>query len=216
MLGALSVPRTIPRAPAQRDLAANALVLGLAGTMWFGWAQQGPPAAWQTALSVGSVVGVLVAVVAVVTVGRLRRGPSAIHVPGAERTYRRVVGVEVAAILLGVLVLGLGGLSAYLSAWILFVVGVHFLPLGRLFGIADLGVVAVLLVMVSVAAMATGVSGAVLPSAVAGGGGGGVMVLAGAVSLWRCRQARPAAATAGTPAQGRVTPTTGAAATREA
>jgi hypothetical protein len=168
-----------------RDLAVNGLVLGFAGAMWLGWAQEGPPAGWSVPLSIGSVVGVLVAVLAGVLTWRSRHGASAMADERGRRTYYRVVGVEVAAIAVGATALGISGQSEYIAAWILFVVGVHFVPLGRLFHIGSLKVVGVLAAVVSVVAVATGLLWTVLPSAVAGGVGGLLLVVFGAWSLLR-------------------------------
>jgi hypothetical protein len=156
--------------------------------MWFGWAQQGPPAGWSVPLTVGAVLGLLVAMIAAVLTWRHRNGGSAMGDLRGRRTHLRVVGAEVAAIAVGAAALGISGRSAYLAAWILFVVGAHFVPLGRLFRITGLVVAGVVLVVVSAAAAVVGVVGTALPSAVAGAGGGLVMVISGALSLqqsWR-------------------------------
>jgi hypothetical protein len=80
-------------------------------------------------------------------------------------------------------VLGVTGHSAYTAAWDLFVVGAHFVPLGRLFRIRSLVVVGVLSVRVS--AVAAGLHGTLAPSAIAGGAGGLLLILFGAWSLSR-------------------------------
>ena len=98
--------------------------------------------------------------------------------------------MEVAAILLGAVVLAVLDRSDYLSPWILAVVGVHFVPLGRLFRDGGLQVLGVLLVPVALLAVVSGVSGWAAASAVAGGLGGLSMLLAGADSLRRSSSAR--------------------------
>lgn len=167
----------------ERDLAANALVLGAAGGAWFGWAQEGPPAGWVVPLTVGGLVGIVVAMVAAVLAWRRRHGDTVMSDPRGRRTYGRVVGGEVAAILIGVVLLRISGQYDYLAAWVLFVVGVHFVPLGRLFRIRSLQAAGVIVAVVSLVAVLIGRSGAALPSAVAGAGGGIVMVAFGIVSL---------------------------------
>ena len=52
----------------RRDLATNALVLGAAAFVWFGWAQEGPPPGWSPFLAVGSGLGAVLAVVSPVLV----------------------------------------------------------------------------------------------------------------------------------------------------
>ena len=81
--------------------------------------------------------------------------------------------------------LGLAGRPAYTAPWILLVVGVHFLPLGRLFGSVDLLWSGLVLCAVAIAAAVTGAVSAVAPSAVTGGFGGLVLVVAAVASLCR-------------------------------
>ncbi len=168
---------------AARDRAVNGLVLGFAGAMWLSWAQQGPPAGWPLPLAVGSGIGLLVAVLGGVLAWRRRHGASAMSDPRGRRTYNRTVGIESAAIAAGSTALGITGHSAYIAVWILFVVGAHFVPLGRLFRIRSLVVVGVVLIPVSVTAAVIGLVWTVAPSAVAGGIGGLLLVGFGAWSL---------------------------------
>jgi len=177
----------------ERDSAVNALVLGFAASMWFGWAQQAPPDGWANWLTAGSLVSLVVALaagVAAVSAVRGRRGASAMADPRARRRYWRVVSAEAVAIGAGAVVLGLCGRADDVAAWILFVVGVHFVPLGDLFHIAGLRVIGVMLAGVGVLAAFAGSSAGVSPSAVAGAGGGVFMVAAGALSLWRVHRGR--------------------------
>lgn len=191
-LGAMT---TASPAATVRDRAANALVLGIAGSMWFGWSQEGPPASWVPFLIAGSVTGAAVAIAALVLTRRHRAGPSAVRGAGGFTAYLWTAGIEVAAIAVGSAVLGLTGEASYISPWVLFVVGAHFLPLGRLFRIDSLRVCGLLVAAVAVVATCVGLSGVLLPSAVTGAGGGVLMVAFGAYSLrsaWRDRmQERP-------------------------
>lgn len=180
--------------PAGRDLAANAAILGFAAAAWFAWAQQGPPAGWPGFLTAGSVLGLLAAVVGAAAV-RLSRGPgggppSAMMDPANRRRYNVTVGAEVIACLLGALALGRAGAAAYVPAWILLVVGVHFLPLARVFRIHSLVPLAVVCVLVAVAAVLLGRAGGVLPSTVAGAGAGLAMLVESVASLLAWRRAR--------------------------
>ncbi|HVV24898.1 MAG TPA: hypothetical protein VHF06_36040 [Pseudonocardiaceae bacterium] len=175
----------LSRGPTARDLAANALILGVAAIAWFGWAQERPPAGWSVPLGVGSGLGLVVAAFAGVAVWRRRRGDSAMTEPEGRRTYYRTVGVECAAIVVGVVGLGLAGQSDYLAPWILFVVGAHFLPLSGLFDIRSLVPAGLLLVVASAVAVVAGLVWTVTPSAVAGGVGGSVLLVVAVLSLVR-------------------------------
>ena len=83
----------------------------------------------------------------------------------------------------GATALGITGHSAYIAAWVLFIVGAHFVPLGRLFRIDSLVVVGILVIMVSVGAAIAGLLGTIAPTAIAGGVGGVLLILFGAWSL---------------------------------
>ncbi len=89
-----------------------------------------------------------------------------------RRGYGITVGVETAAIVAGAAALESGGRPSYLPAWILLVVGVHCIPLGRLFKIGALIWAGLALIPVAAAAAVTGAVSGVQPSTVAGAGGG--------------------------------------------
>ncbi len=175
-----------------RDLAVTAVILGIAGAAWFGWGQAEPPAGWGLPLSIGMFAAVAVAIAAGITMSRLRHGATAMEHRRVRRAYGITVGVEFAAIGLGAAGLALAGRPAYTAPWILLVVGVHFVPLGRLFGSADLLWAALLLSAVAIAGAVTGAVSAVAPSAVTGAFGGLVLAGAAAASLGRAlRHAQP-------------------------
>jgi len=189
MVGRRPAPGATAEDGTPRDRAVTALVLAVAGIVWFGWGNAAPPAGWLPVLAAGSVLSLAAAAVAVVYLRRLRSVPSAMHDGRTRRRYFITVGIEVAAIVLGVAVLEGSGHPAYLAAWILLVVGVHFVPLARLFRIRSLAVTGIALVPVAAAAAATGLATGVQPSTVAGAGGG-LVCLGGAVAcLHRVRAA---------------------------
>lgn len=176
----------------RRDLAVNALVLGAAAFLWFGWAQEGPPPGWSPFLAVGSGLGVLLALASVVVMLRRKDG-SAMSTRAGRRTYGITVGVELGVAVLGVIVLSLTGTEEFISPWILAVVGVHFVPMARLFGIGLLTAAGIVLTVVAILAAVVGGVTTVLPSAIAGGLGGLVMLGFGAASLQRAWQGGPSA-----------------------
>ncbi|SEC93194.1 hypothetical protein SAMN04490239_6033 [Rhodococcus koreensis] len=129
-----------------RGEVIGAAVLAVAGIAWFGWAQQDPPAPWVPYVVAGSVISALLLVALVVLlVRRLTTTGSPMADPRVRRRYWLTVAVEVVLIVVGNLLLAAVGHQAYDAAWTLFVVGVHFIPLGRVFharGLALTGVVA--------------------------------------------------------------------------
>ncbi len=150
----------------------TALILGVAAMAWFGWGNAQPPAGWLPVLAAGSVLGLAAAVAGGWQARRLRSTGSAMADRRVRRGYGITVGVEVAVIAAGVAALESSGRAAYLPAWILLVVGVHFIPLGRLFSIGALIWTSLALIPVAGAAAVTGAVTGVAPSTVAGVGGG--------------------------------------------
>lgn len=181
-----AVTATRTRAGAtSRDLAVTALILGIAAVLWFGWGQAQPPSGWSLPLNIGTFAAIAVAVGAGSIAARFRRGASAMADPRVRRGYGITVGVEVAACGLGAATLGLAGYSAYIAPWTLLVVGVHFVPLGRLFGSIDLVWAGFALSVVAIAGAVTRVVSGVAPSAVTGAFGGLVCIACAAVCLRR-------------------------------
>ena len=168
-----------------RDLTVTAVILGIAGALWFGWGQARPPAGWGLPMSIGMFAAIAVAVVAGMMLGRFRHGATAMGRQRVRRAYGITVGVEAAAIGLGAAGLALAGRPAYTAPWILLIVGAHFLPLGRLFGAVDLLWAGLALSAVAIAGAVTGAVSAVAPSAVTGAFGGLVLAAAAAASLRR-------------------------------
>lgn len=180
-----------PAGGSRRDLAVTALILGIAAFAWFGWGQAAAPAGWSVPLLIGSVAGLAVAAAGAGLARRLRSGASAMDSAQLRRRYWQVVAVEMISIAVGWGALVATGHPAYIPAWVLLVVGVHFLPLARLFRTPGLSLAGMLLVMIAVAAAVTGAAGGAAPSTVAGAGGGLVCLGYGAAC---CYQAlRPAA-----------------------
>lgn len=157
-----------------RGEVIGAAVLAAAGIAWFGWAQEAPPPSWVRFLVAGSVVCglLLVALVVVLVRRRTTTGSSPMADPRVRRSYWVTVAVEVALIVGGNLVLAAVGHPAYDAAWTLFVVGVHFVPLARVFDTRGLAVTGVVTAVVAAAAAVLGLASDLSPSAAAGAGGG--------------------------------------------
>lgn len=168
-----------------RDRAVSGVIFGIAASAWFGWAQASPPTGWPVPLAVGSIASLVIVVGGVLLALRHRHGPSAMADPRVRRGYNVTVAVEVVACVAGAIVLGRIGHPAYISAWILFVVGVHFLPLGRLFARRDLLLSGTVLAVVSVAAVAAGTTGVAAPTTVAGVGAGVILAACAVLDVRR-------------------------------
>jgi hypothetical protein len=172
------VPATVGRvilprmhAPPRGALIGAAISGGFGG-LWAVWGASGLTGGEGLALTLaGVVLGLAVAGSAVVLARRAPSGEGAGSM-FASRSYRVIVVAEVVAIVVGNIVLGRTGLSAYVIAWTAFVVGVHFLAFGRAFD----------QVFTTIGALV--VSGAVLGAIVGAVGGGDdrVLLVTGLVS----------------------------------
>jgi hypothetical protein len=174
--------------PSARDLATTALILGVAGLAWFGWGQAGLAEGWAAFLQAGSVAALAVAAAGGFLLRRLHSGSSAMADARLRRGYWKVVATEVIAIVAGNVALGSAGRPAYVPAWTLLVVGVHFLPLARLFRIPGLSAAGLVLAAAAIGAAAAGAAAGVAPRLIAGVAGGVVCVACAAYCL---RQAAP-------------------------
>lgn len=176
----------------RRTLANAAIVEGFFGFVWFGWGQEASLTWLSVVLAVGAVLAVLVAVGGIVTARRGGRGePSPLSGAGAGRRYGIIVGTEFGLIGVGSAILGVTGHYEFIAAWICLVVGVHFVPLARVFpGIGMVGL-AVVVALVGVAAFVVGLTTAVLPSTVTGLGAGACLLGHGASLLLARRAWRP-------------------------
>lgn len=177
-----------------RGEVIGAAVLAFAAIAWFGWAQADPPSSWVSYLSAGSVVSALLLVALVVLLLRRRTTTgSPMADPQVRRGYWVTVAAEVVLIVGGNLVLAAIGHPDYDAAWTLFVVGVHFVPLARLFDASGLARTGVVVAVVAVAAACLGIASDLAPSAAAGAGGGVVFIGYAAWVLGRGHTTRPEA-----------------------
>lgn len=155
---------------------------------WFGWAQDDPPSSWVPYLATGSVVSALLLVALVVLLRRRTTTGSPMADPRVRRGYWVTVMVEVVLIVGGNLLFAAVGHPAYDAAWTLFVVGVHFVPLARIFHARGLALTGVVTAVVAVAAACLGLASDLAPSTTAGAGGGLVFIGYAAWVLGRGRR----------------------------
>ncbi len=143
-------------------------------------------------LAAGSVVSALLLVVLVSLLVRPRTtAGSPMAAPQVRRGYWVTVAVEAALIVGGNLLLAAAGHPAYVAAWTLFIVGVHLVPLAKIFHTRGLGLTGVVVALVAMAAACLGLASDLAPSAAAGAGGGVVFIGYAAWVLVRGSPARP-------------------------
>jgi hypothetical protein len=172
------------------DHAITAVILGLFGSAWFGWAHAGVSTAGDVSLDVGSALAVAVAVAAVVTAFRVPRERAAMTEPADRRRYGITVGIEFALIAVGAAGLGSSGHPRWIAVWVLAVVGAHFIPLAPPLHNRALYPLGVLACAVAVAALVVGLVSTVDPTGIAGTGGG--VLLAGCAAYDLALALRPA------------------------
>jgi hypothetical protein len=176
--------------PNDRSRGVVALIEGFFAFMWFGWGRADAPAWLTTPLLVGSALGALVALVGAVVAARATGQRTAMADREIRTRYNMIVGVEFFLIAAGALVLGATGGATWTPVWVCAVVGVHFLPLARLFPGLFLVPLAVALVVVAGAALAVGLATETSPSTVAGAGAGMCLLAAAVATLLSASRTR--------------------------
>lgn len=138
----------------------SAAVFGLFSFVWFGWAQESPPAGFAVPLGIASGVGALLAIGGGLLSWRHWDSPTALDPSGPSwRSYLVTVGVGVMAVAaVGAVALGLSPLARFIPVWILLVVGVHFLALAPILSMPALNVLAALMTVVAVAVAAVAIA----------------------------------------------------------
>lgn len=172
-------------AAARRTLANATVVEGFFGAMWFGWGQESPPAWASVVLEIGAVLAVLVAVGGIVAAWRARGEPSALAGAGAGRRYGIIVAAEFGLIGLGAAMLMATGHAVFIAAWVCLGVGVHFMPLTRVFPNIGMVPLAAAVSVVGITAFVLGAMTSLAPSTVAGLGAGACLLGHGASLLTR-------------------------------
>jgi hypothetical protein len=172
-----------PGRQSRRDLGITALVEGFFAAAWFGWGSGAAPAAWRSALTVGSVLALVMALTGAFVGLRSPASTAVMREPGVSRRYGIITGAEFATAALGAVVLAVLGQAEFIAAWVCATVGVHFLPLASVLRDRLLVPLGLLLCAVAVAAVAAGAATAVASSAVTGLGAGTALLVFGAIAV---------------------------------
>jgi hypothetical protein len=130
--------RSVTAHALERDGLPGVLIAGGFGVGWALWAASGFSGAAAAGVRIaGAIVGAGIVIVALVSYRRAAASaPTADRGSGsmfASRGYRVVVAAELVALVAGNALLGVNGQNGYVAAWTAFVVGAHFIGLGRLF-----------------------------------------------------------------------------------
>lgn len=156
----------------------GAMISGGFGIAWGLWGASGLSRAVAAPVRVAAIViGLLILLGAVLQrralpAGEAERGDAEVGASGSVFSspgYRRVVALEVIALLAGAAALGVTGHSEYTVAWFAGVVGAHFVVFGRLFWAGYY--------LLGVALLAGGVAGALV--GLAGGDSAAIRAVSG-------------------------------------
>ncbi|WP_430331029.1 hypothetical protein [Rhodococcus sp. ACT016] len=166
-----------------RTRGITAIIEGFFAAGWFGWGTADAPQSLVPLLSVGQIVAVLVVLGGIVTVVRSRGQRTPMADPAVRGRYNMIVFAEFAILGAGALTLSVAGLSDWTAVWICAGVGLHFVPLARLF--TDLWLVPLAAAVTTVAGVAliVGLTTDTAPSTVTGVGAGLCLLLAAVASL---------------------------------
>lgn len=170
------------KAEFRRDATATAAIFGFFAASWFGWAQENPPAAWQTVLITGAILAFLVAVAGGVLTWRQWSSGTAFN-PHTGRRFGLIVGLEFAIAGVGAGGLTVLGKADLIPAWVALVVGVHLFPLAPLLKYPMLYGVAAIVSLIALVAVPLATTLAVPVSALTGLATGIVLLTAALFSL---------------------------------
>lgn len=160
-----------------RDLAVMTLVFGVAAFIWFGWGQEDPPKRWRILLIIGSVLSLAMTVIGGLLTWQLWGSGSVFEEQAARRAFGIVCGIEFGLCGLGAAVLAISKRPHLIAPWILFVVGVHFIPLALIFQDPGLHILAALMIIGSVLAVVLHRRRQITPSAITALAGGGSLLI---------------------------------------
>ncbi|MCS7462149.1 hypothetical protein N0M98_18585 [Paenibacillus doosanensis] len=158
-----------------RDYAMYASVFGMFSFVWFGWAQEGPRPNWRLYIGIASGIALAVCLTGVYLSVTNWEAPSALSEASAFRNYLISFYAEFALAGVGAFVLSRSKRKAYISPWIAFIVGIHFISLKSVFDDPSLWILAALMIAVSIVTVIIAPKLRVANSAITGIGAGTVL-----------------------------------------
>jgi hypothetical protein len=169
LVGALPAPTVVQSGNARGIAAATSAMFAGA---WFGWGVGKADGALVVAFRVGLGSALVLAIAGVMLAVRSPAAQSPMADAALRRRYGAIVGLEFLLLGVGNVALSRSGMEEWIPVWVCFGVGVHFVPLSRLFGEKSLRLLAALLAAVAVVGIVFGLMSAVAPSVVTGAGAG--------------------------------------------
>ena len=165
-----------------RDAAMTGAIFGFFAAGWYGWAQDDPPAGWRKPLTVGSIVGLLIAVAGGIIAWQ-NWSTGTVFDADTSPIFGIIVGIEVVLAVGGALLLSRRGRQELIAPWVALVVGVHFLPMAPLLGYPLFYVVGALVTVAGLVSVPLARSRGITVSAVTGVMCGSILLVAALFSL---------------------------------
>ncbi|WP_028548035.1 hypothetical protein [Paenibacillus sp. UNC451MF] len=158
-----------------RDYAMYASIFGMFSFCWFGWAQENPRASWRKYLGIASGIALLICLIGIYLSVTNWDAPSALSDTTSFKNYLISVYIEFFLAGAGAFVFIKMKRNQFVSPWVAFIVGIHFIGLKTVFDDPSLYLLAALLVAVSIIALFTFQKLHVASSAITGIGAGTVL-----------------------------------------
>jgi len=152
--------------------------------VWFGWGGAGlNPSALSQLLQIGRGLAVLTAVLGIVLAVRSPAASTPMTDRSVARRYGGVVVAEFGLLSVGNIVLSSNGLGEWIPVSVCAVVGIHFIPLSRVFAQTHLMILGVLVTAVAVGALVVGLASTIAPGTITGSGAGLCLLTSAVVTL---------------------------------
>ncbi|WP_245835670.1 hypothetical protein [Virgibacillus ndiopensis] len=160
-------------------------IFGIFSFSWFGWAQENPRKSWRKYIGIASglslLVGVLVIYLSVINWNK----PTVLSDSSVFNNYLTFVYLEFLIAGIGAILLIKYKQKDYISPWVAFIVGVHFIWLKTIYQDFSLYVLATLLVGISLISLFFSKKLNVATSAITGIGAGSVLFCFAIIGLIR-------------------------------
>lgn len=163
-----------------RDAAFTTAIFGFFASVWFGWAQEKPPASWRTWLIVGSGLSLAMVVAGGLLAWR-HWSDGTVFDASTGKAFGIVVGIEFGLAGIGAAILGASKRSELIPVWIALVVGLHLFPVAVILDYPFIHVIGALVTLAALAAVPVARARS-LPVSLTNGVGAGMALLVGAIT----------------------------------
>lgn len=168
-----------------RDYLMYTAIFGFFSFCWFGWAQEAPKERWRWSLGIGSAVGLILGILGGILSYLHWHDASALSDKGDFKWYLIFSISEIVLAIVGAILLLSIQKSNWVSAWVSFIVAIHFIGLAFVFDDKSLFLLAGLMLIVTSSSIPLSTHFKVAPSAILGIGNGTCLLLFSLLGLIR-------------------------------